>query len=100
VWSRDIDRAREIAARVNAGSVNVNEGFIAAWGSVAAPSGGLGISGGGRRHGPEGLLKYIDTQTIAVQRALPIAPPPGVSEALWAKTMTLYFGLMKTLRQQ
>ncbi|WP_280262507.1 succinic semialdehyde dehydrogenase [Nocardia wallacei] len=100
VWSRDTERAREIAARITAGSVNVNEGFIAAWGSVAAPSGGLGISGGGRRHGPEGLLKYIDTQTIAVQRALPIAPLPGMSEALWAKTMTLYFGVMKTLRQK
>ncbi|RDI55700.1 succinic semialdehyde dehydrogenase [Nocardia mexicana] len=100
VWSRDTERAREIAARITAGSVNVNEGFIAAWGSVAAPSGGLGISGGGRRHGPEGLLKYIDTQTIAVQRALPIAPLPGMSEALWAKTMTLYFGVMKALRQK
>ncbi|MGV9677944.1 succinic semialdehyde dehydrogenase [Nocardia sp. NPDC003482] len=100
VWSRDTARAREIAARIRAGSVNVNEGFIAAWGSVAAPSGGLGISGNGRRHGPEGLLKYVDTQTIAVQRAVPIAPLPGMSEALWAKTMTLYFGAMKALRQK
>ncbi|MTE14470.1 succinic semialdehyde dehydrogenase [Nocardia aurantiaca] len=100
VWSRDTARGREVAARVRAGSVNVNEGFIAAWGSVAAPSGGLGISGTGRRHGPEGLLKYIDTQTIAVQRVLPIAPLPGMSEQLWAKTMTLYLGVMKTLRQK
>ncbi|MEV5650743.1 succinic semialdehyde dehydrogenase [Nocardia sp. NPDC052254] len=100
VWSRDTARARAVAARIHAGSVNVNEGFIAAWGSVAAPSGGLGISGSGRRHGPEGLLKYVDTQTIAVQRALPIAPLPGMSEALWAKTMTLYFGVMKALRQK
>ncbi|NNH69445.1 succinate-semialdehyde dehydrogenase (NADP(+)) [Nocardia uniformis] len=100
VWSRDTDRGRAVAARVRAGSVNVNEGFIAAWGSVAAPSGGLGISGTGRRHGPEGLLKYIDTQTIAVQRGLPIAPLPGMSEQLWAKTMTLFLGVMKTLRQK
>ncbi|MEU6562384.1 succinic semialdehyde dehydrogenase [Nocardia nova] len=100
VWSRNTARARAVAARIHAGSVNVNEGFIAAWGSVAAPSGGLGISGGGRRHGPEGLLKYVDTQTIAVQRAVPIAPLPGMSEALWAKTMTLYFGAMKALRQK
>ncbi|MCM6772263.1 succinic semialdehyde dehydrogenase [Nocardia sp. CDC159] len=100
VWSRDTARARAVAARIRAGSVNVNEGFIAAWGSVAAPSGGLGISGNGRRHGPEGLLKYVDTQTIAVQRAVPIAPLPGMSEALWAKTMTLYFGVMKALRQK
>ncbi|WP_433655613.1 succinic semialdehyde dehydrogenase [Nocardia sp. CA-128927] len=100
VWTKDIGRGREVAARINAGSVNVNEGFIAAWGSADAPSGGLGISGTGRRHGAEGLLKYIDTQTIAVQRMLPIAPLPGMSEELWAKTMTFYFGLMKTLRQK
>lgn len=100
VWTGDIARGRAVAARINAGSVNVNEGFIAAWGSADAPSGGLGISGTGRRHGPEGLLKYIDTQTVAVQRVLPIAPLPGMSEQLWAKTMTLYFGLMKTLRQK
>ncbi|WP_282783540.1 succinic semialdehyde dehydrogenase [Nocardia sp. CC201C] len=100
VWSRDTDRGRAVAARIHAGSVNVNEGFIAAWGSVAAPSGGLGISGTGRRHGPEGLLKYVDTQTIAVQRVLPIAPLPGMSEKLWAKTMTLFLTTMKTLRQK
>ncbi|MGN2637380.1 succinic semialdehyde dehydrogenase [Nocardia takedensis] len=100
VWTKDTARGREIAARIDAGSVNVNEGFIAAWGSADAPSGGLGISGTGRRHGPEGLLKYVDTQTIATQRVLPIAPLPGMSEHLWAKTMTLYFGVMKTLRQK
>ncbi|MGW4766546.1 succinic semialdehyde dehydrogenase [Nocardia sp. NPDC004278] len=100
VWTKDVARGREVAARINAGSVNVNEGFIAAWGSADAPSGGLGISGTGRRHGPEGLLKYIDTQTIAVQRVLPIAPLPGMSEELWAKTMTLYFGVMQALRQK
>ncbi|MBF6463640.1 succinate-semialdehyde dehydrogenase (NADP(+)) [Nocardia beijingensis] len=100
VWTKDTARGRAVAARIQAGSVNVNEGFIAAWGSADAPSGGLGISGTGRRHGREGLLKYIDTQTIAVQRVLPIAPLPGMSEALWAKTMTLYFGVMKALRQK
>lgn len=100
VWTRSLARGREVAARIEAGSVNVNEGFIAAWGSADAPSGGLGISGTGRRHGPEGLLKYVDTQTIAVQRLLRIGPLPGMSEQLWAKTMTLYFRVMKTLRQK
>src|SRR5690606_31417469 len=100
VWSRSGSRGRAVAARVNAGSVNVNEGFIAAWGSVDAPSGGLGISGTGRRHGPEGLLKYVDTQTIATQRMLPVAPLPGMSEGAWAKVMTFYLRLMKSLRQR
>ncbi|MQY26303.1 succinic semialdehyde dehydrogenase [Nocardia aurantia] len=100
VCGRDVAHARSVAARVRAGSVNVNEGYLAAWGSVAAPSGGLGDSGTGRRHGPEGLLKYVDTQTIATQRALPIAPLPGMSEAMWARTLTRFLGVMKALRQQ
>lgn len=100
VWTKDAERGRRVAARIRAGSVNVNEGFIAAWGSADAPSGGLGISGTGRRHGPEGLLKYVDTQTIATQRVLPIAPLPGMSEKLWAKVMTRYLGVMNTLRQK
>ncbi|MBF6354212.1 succinate-semialdehyde dehydrogenase (NADP(+)) [Nocardia higoensis] len=100
VWTKDAERGRRVAARIQAGSVNVNEGFIAAWGSADAPSGGLGISGTGRRHGPEGLLKYVDTQTVATQRVLPIAPLPGMSEQLWARTMTLYLRVMNALRQR
>ncbi|MFR9750073.1 succinic semialdehyde dehydrogenase [Nocardia sp. 004] len=100
VWTKDTRNGRAVAARINAGSVNINEGFLAAWGSADAPVGGLGISGTGRRHGPEGLLKYIDTQTIAVQRVRPIVPLPGMSEETWAKTMTLLLGLMNTLRQK
>ncbi|WP_040796953.1 succinic semialdehyde dehydrogenase [Nocardia higoensis] len=100
VWTKDAERGRRVAARIQAGSVNVNEGFIAAWGSVDAPSGGLGISGTGRRHGPEGLLKYVDTQTIATQRVLPVAPLPGMSEQLWARVMTLYLRIMNILRQK
>nr|WP_235916544.1 succinic semialdehyde dehydrogenase [Spelaeibacter cavernicola] len=97
VWSRSVSRGRSVAARLNAGSVNVNEGFIAAWGSVDASSGGLGDSGSGRRHGKIGILKYTDTQTIAVQHLLPIAPLPGMSDETWAKTMTLAFRTMRLI---
>jgi succinate-semialdehyde dehydrogenase / glutarate-semialdehyde dehydrogenase len=45
-------------------------------------------SGLGRRHGAEGILKYTEAQTIAVQRFLPIAPPPGVSQDRYARAMT------------
>ncbi len=34
-----------------AGTVNVNEAYAAAWGSIDAPMGGMGDSGMGRRHG-------------------------------------------------
>ena len=48
-----------------------------AWASVDAPMGGFKDSGLGRRHGAEGILKYTEPQTIAVQRGLPLAAPPG-----------------------
>lgn len=70
VWSRDTRVARAIARRIEAGTVNVNEAYSAAWASVDAPMGGMKDSGLGRRHGVEGLLKYTETQTIAVQQVV------------------------------
>jgi succinate-semialdehyde dehydrogenase/glutarate-semialdehyde dehydrogenase len=95
VWTRDLPRGREIAARLRAGTVNVNEGYIAAWASLDAPMGGMKASGLGRRHGAEGIRKYTEAQTVAVQRLMPIAPPPGVPHALWAKTMTLALRMLR-----
>ncbi len=60
-----------------AGTVNINEAYTAAWGSVDAPMGGRKDSGTGRRHGAEGLLKFTESQTIAVQTgtALDLSAP-------------------------
>ena len=45
--------------------------------------GGMKASGLGRRHGAEGITKYTESQTVSVQRVLPIAPPPdGLPEAV------------------
>ncbi|MDO5496134.1 MAG: succinic semialdehyde dehydrogenase [bacterium] len=84
VWTRDVRRGREIAARIRCGTVNVNEGYAAAWATTGAPMGGMGASGLGRRHGVEGLVKYTEAQTIAVQRLLNVEAPGGVSEKAWA----------------
>jgi succinate-semialdehyde dehydrogenase/glutarate-semialdehyde dehydrogenase len=98
VWTRDVERGRRVATRLEAGTVNVNEGYIAAWGSIDAPMGGMKDSGVGRRHGAEGIRKYTEPQTVAVQRVMPIAPPRGVPPKLWANAMTLGLRLLKTLR--
>ena len=58
VFTGNVERGRQIAQQLRAGTVNVNEGFGAVWGSTDAPLGGMGASGLGRRHGAEGLLKY------------------------------------------
>jgi succinate-semialdehyde dehydrogenase / glutarate-semialdehyde dehydrogenase len=88
LWTRNVRHGRELATRLQAGTVNINEGYIATWGSVDAPMGGMKDSGLGRRHGSTGILKYTEPQTISVQRILPVAPPPLVGQRLYAKGMT------------
>ncbi|MEV0082929.1 succinic semialdehyde dehydrogenase [Saccharopolyspora sp. NPDC050642] len=83
VWSRSGARGRAVAARLRAGTVNVNEAFAAAWGSIDAPMGGMGDSGLGRRHGADGILKYTEPQTVAHQRVQGFDPPAGVSHRAW-----------------
>ncbi|MDT0443632.1 succinic semialdehyde dehydrogenase [Streptomyces johnsoniae] len=98
VWSRDTRRARRIAARLRTGSVNINEAYAAAYGSIQAPMGGMGDSGIGRRHGAEGILKYTESQTVAQQRLLPMAPSLGLDDRRYAELMTRSLRALKTLR--
>jgi succinate-semialdehyde dehydrogenase/glutarate-semialdehyde dehydrogenase len=73
VWTRDLRRGRLLARQLRVGTAAVNEAFIATWGSVASPMGGRGESGLGRRHGKEGLLRFTESQTVAVQRGMGLA---------------------------
>ncbi|MCE7078744.1 succinic semialdehyde dehydrogenase [Streptomyces sp. ST2-7A] len=95
VWGRDIRRARALAARLRTGTVNINEGYGAAYGSVRAPMGGMGDSGVGRRHGAEGILRFTEAQTIARQRLLPLGPSMGMDNRAHAALMTRALRLMK-----
>jgi succinate-semialdehyde dehydrogenase / glutarate-semialdehyde dehydrogenase len=97
VWTRDVRRGRDIASRLQAGTVNVNEGYVATWGSVDAPMGGMKDSGLGRRHGASGILKYTESQAISVQRLMPIAPPPLLGARRWAQLMTYSLRLLRRL---
>lgn len=87
VWAGSKAEGEAIAARVRAGTVNVDEGYGPAWGSTAAPMGGMGVSGVGRRHGPDGLLKYTESQTVATTRLLNLGGPRGISPKLWARLL-------------
>lgn len=97
VVGRNQRAAMEIARRLRAGTVNVNEGYAAAWASKRAPMGGMGASGLGRRHGDEGMLKYTEAQTIATQRALGFGLQFGWSDERWGDTLAGAMGVMKKL---
>ena len=88
VWTSDPKHGRQVAARLQAGTVNINEAYAAAWTSVDAPMGGMKASGLGRRHGEHGILKYTEPQTIAVERLLPVGAPPWLSPGRYARIMT------------
>jgi succinate-semialdehyde dehydrogenase / glutarate-semialdehyde dehydrogenase len=89
VYSGDTDRGKAIAERIRAGTVNVNDGYSSAWGSLDAPMGGMKASGLGRRHGREGLLKYTEPQTVAVRSALAAKlQDPGRDGAGYARRFT------------
>jgi acyl-CoA reductase-like NAD-dependent aldehyde dehydrogenase len=95
VWSRSARRARAVAARIRAGSVNVNEVYAASWTATASAIGGMKESGFGRRHGAEGILKYTETQTIAEQRGMPLGPPPFIPEDAYSRMMPRLVGWMR-----
>ena len=96
VWGA-VRQAREVASRLEAGTVNINEGFAAAWASVDAPMGGWKQSGVGRRHADEGLLKFTEPRTVAVQRLMPLSGPSDLPRETYAKALTTALRLGKRL---
>ena len=97
IYSQDGSRARVIARQIRCGTVNINEGFAASFGSVEAPMGGMRSSGLGRRQGSEGVLRFTETQSVATQRVSPIAPRFGASDRTYAKAMTVALRVLNKL---
>ncbi|WP_432102236.1 succinic semialdehyde dehydrogenase [Streptomyces sp. bgisy091] len=98
IWSKDTRAAARMAGRIRSGSVNVNDGAAAAAGSVEAGMGGMGDSGLGRRHGAEGIRKYTESQTVAVQRVMPLGPTPKQSVEGFVRRTNGQMALMRRLR--
>ena len=95
VWTSDPERGRAVAARLRCGTVNVNEGFAATFGSLDAPMGGMKNSGLGRRQGQEGIRRFVDVQSIGTQSGLPIAPSHGLNPKSFTTVLT---GVLRVLK--
>ncbi len=57
VWAGDVEKAREVARRIRAGSVAINHAF-----DIAAPFGGYKSSGNGREWGDFGFHEYLEVK--------------------------------------
>mgnify|MGYP003338536590 FL=1 len=97
ILTKDNDTARAMAARIQAGTVNINEAYGAAWASISSPMGGMKASGLGRRHGKEGILRYTEPQKVSAQRGLGFGAPFGRTDEQWAGMMTSAFKALKRL---
>ncbi|MCC7411483.1 MAG: aldehyde dehydrogenase family protein [Gammaproteobacteria bacterium] len=63
IWTRDLSRAHQLAARMEAGLVWINCHGIP---DMAVPFGGFKESGWGRENGLEGLLEYTELKSVMV----------------------------------
>ena len=95
VWTTDHDRGRRVASKIKCGTVNVNEGFAATFGSIDAPMGGMKNSGLGRRQGRDGIRRFVDVQSVATQSGIPIAPSHGIDGKSFTSVMTGVLRVMK-----
>ena len=60
VQSGDEDHAKQVARRIRAGQISINDGAR----GPAAPFGGFKTSGNGREHGMSGLMECLETKAI------------------------------------
>ncbi len=95
IWTKDLKFARELATRIQAGTVNINDAYPATWGSVDSPLGGFKNSGLGVRHGADGIRQYTEAQTIATQHYHGVAAPAGFSEKRFSQIMTFALKILK-----
>lgn len=61
IWSRDTERARQMAFRLETGTVWINEYHLL---NPGMPFGGFKQSGIGREMGPEGIRAYLEVQHL------------------------------------
>lgn len=96
VWTADEDRGMQIAQRLRAGNVCLND-CIVSYAITGLPFGGVGDSGFGRVHGPEGLYEFCATKSIMSSRLTPSReiwwfPVPRNLDTLGISALRLRFG--------
>ena len=100
VLTRSTRRGQRLADGLQAGSVNINEGYRGAFSAVAAPMGGVKQSGLGRRNGPEGLLRFVDPVTISATTGLLQLPRTAREYEVQAPLLLALAHVLKAVRRR
>jgi len=100
VLSGSARRGLRVAGALEAGSVNVNEGYRGSFSAVDAPMGGVKGSGLGRRNGPEGLKRFVDPVTISLATGVLRLPGTGTEFARLVGPMVLLARTLKAARRR
>ena len=100
IFSGSRSRARALADTIDAGSVNINEGYRATFSSIDAPMGGMKKSGLGRRNGREGILRFAEGRTVAESTGLLTLPRTGKEFAAMAGIMVTLLVALKRIRRR
>src|SRR5215207_8156500 len=96
VWTKDVARGEQLARRVEAGAVCVNDAQLN-YLALELPMGGWKASGLGSRHGADGIRKYTRRQSLLVTRMAPkrdlhMFPYRARTTRLLGRLMKLLYG--------
>jgi succinate-semialdehyde dehydrogenase / glutarate-semialdehyde dehydrogenase len=86
IFTRDLQRGEKLAVQINSGDIVINR-VNAVFGAPHLPMGGLKDSGIGRRGGPEGLLRFVTTQSILMDRQIGMKPSLSLIDPLTYKVL-------------
>jgi acyl-CoA reductase-like NAD-dependent aldehyde dehydrogenase len=94
LYTRDLRRGQALAGRIETGDVAINRPQMVI-GTPSLPMGGVKHSGIGRRGGPEGLLRFVRTQSVLVDTLIGSTPALTFTDPI---TMTA-FKAMRAIRR-
>lgn len=89
IFTRNLKRGEEVALQLDTGDVSVNRTQFVV-GTPSLPSGGQRDSGVGRRNGPEGLLKYVTSQSILLDNMIGQTTDLALADPVALKLIKLF----------
>ncbi|MBI1257603.1 MAG: aldehyde dehydrogenase family protein [Chloroflexi bacterium] len=98
LYTRDLRRGEQLARRIEAGDVSINRPQMVI-GTPSLPMGGVKASGVGRRGGPEGLLRFVQTQSILADTLLDVRLGMKPSLTFTDPVTSNGFKVMRALRR-